>query len=314
MPYNQKFLDDLKKALNVTKKQNLYTSEIHRKQPTAFIFLLDQSGSMNERINVNGVLKPKSELAAFVLNETLNELLVRATKASDIREYYDISIIGYGMYDDEANIIWDGNLSNQKWVSMTELSNNYISKDKIKVQRKTRNGITEEEIERKIWVKPMSANLTPMYAALKMSKELLEEWLVKNSGLDCYPPTIINITDGEASDAEADDLIQISTEIKDLYTQDGNCLLYNIHISESSSSSIIFPENIDELPIDEYAHTLYNMSSDIPERYNTEIAKIKSVLNTSSFKAMCFNADAKQLVNMMNIGTSQTNKAGQNDL
>jgi hypothetical protein len=314
MNLNQKFLDDLKIALNIPKKQHVYTAEIHRKQPTAFVFLLDQSGSMNDQILVNGVMKPKAELAAFVLNETLNELLIRATKANDIREYYDISIIGYGSDDHEANIIWEGNLTNQKWVSTTELSNNFISKDIIKVNRKTRQGVTEEEIERKIWVKPLAAKLTPMYAAFNMAKQFLEEWLVKNSGLDCYPPTIINITDGEATDAKPNELIAIANQIKTLSTQDGNCLLYNVHISGSGSNSIIFPESSDELPDNKYATTLYEMSSEIPERYNADIAKIKAVLNTSNFRAMCFNADAKQLVNMMNIGTSQTNKAGQNDL
>jgi uncharacterized protein YegL len=311
MNNNQKFLDDLKVALNVARKANLYTAQINRKQPTAFIFLLDQSGSMHEKIKVNNSFKSKSEFAAMVINETLNELLVRATKANDTRDYYDIAIIGYGSDSHKANIAWTGNLSNHTWVNMTELNQGFISKDMITQQKKTRKGIEEIEVERKIWIKPISENQTPMKSALLLAKKLLEQWIVKNSGLDCYPPTIINITDGEATDADNDELIDIAHQIKALGTQDGNTLLFNVHISDSASNSIVFPESTDELPNDIYAKTLFEMSSDMPQVYLEEISKVKAVLQKNVYKAMSFNADSSQIVNMMNIGTSQTNKAGQ---
>jgi hypothetical protein len=49
----------------------------------------------------------------------------------------------------------------------------------------------------------------------------------------------------------------------------------------------------------------------MPQVYLEEISKVKAVLQKNVYKAMSFNADSSQIVNMMNIGTSQTNKAGQ---
>ena len=70
-----------------------YTKEINRKNPTCFLFVIDQSGSMDERMGDGSI---KSEFVADVLNQTIAETIVRCTKADGVRDYFDIGVIGYG--------------------------------------------------------------------------------------------------------------------------------------------------------------------------------------------------------------------------
>ena len=70
-----------------------YSTEINRNNPTCFLFVIDQSGSMDEEMDGGAI---KSHFVADVLNKTLAETIVRCTKADGIRDYFDIGVIGYG--------------------------------------------------------------------------------------------------------------------------------------------------------------------------------------------------------------------------
>ncbi|HKJ96826.1 MAG TPA: VWA domain-containing protein, partial [Thermoplasmataceae archaeon] len=71
-----------------------YSSEISRKNPGLFIFLIDQSRSMSHKIG--GSDRSKAIEAADAINRQLNELINRCTKSEGIRDYFEIGIIGYG--------------------------------------------------------------------------------------------------------------------------------------------------------------------------------------------------------------------------
>ena len=49
--------------------------------------------------------------------------------------------------------------------------------------------------------------------------------------MDCYPPTIINITDGEFNGDTSESIQQKANELKSMFTNDGNVILFNIHIN-----------------------------------------------------------------------------------
>jgi hypothetical protein len=72
-----------------------YTAEISRGNPTCFIFLLDQSGSMADTFG-GELAQRKADFVADVVNRTLHDLVIRCTRTEEIRNYYNISIIGYG--------------------------------------------------------------------------------------------------------------------------------------------------------------------------------------------------------------------------
>ncbi len=73
-----------------------YQAEISRSNPTCFLFLVDHSTSMNEPVMGTEGNPKKSEFVAEALNRVLQSLVVSASKDLDIRQYYQVGVIGYG--------------------------------------------------------------------------------------------------------------------------------------------------------------------------------------------------------------------------
>lgn len=72
-----------------------YTQSITRRHRTAFVLAIDQSGSMVEELKFRGQRISKAAAVAEVANSLLSELLLRATREGEVRDYYDIAVIGY---------------------------------------------------------------------------------------------------------------------------------------------------------------------------------------------------------------------------
>jgi hypothetical protein len=70
-----------------------YVAEISRSTPTAFLFLVDQSGSMDDKLPSSD--RSKAGQVADVLNRTLANLITRCTKSEGTRNYFEIGVIGY---------------------------------------------------------------------------------------------------------------------------------------------------------------------------------------------------------------------------
>src|ERR1700712_1921660 len=71
----------------------MYTAEISRNSPTAFLFIIDQSGSLDERMATE---QTKAQFVADVLNKSLYQLVIRCTRADGVRNYFDVGVISYG--------------------------------------------------------------------------------------------------------------------------------------------------------------------------------------------------------------------------
>lgn len=126
----------------------------------------------------------------------------------------------------------------------------------------------------------------------------------KHHDKDCYPPTIINITDGEFNGAKREEVLQQANELKSMFTNDGNVILFNIHFTASKSAAeVVCPIEILELGGNNYAETLFNMSSLLPERYNADISRYLNDNRAGRHRAMGVNADATTLIKLMDIGT-----------
>ena len=69
-----------------------YQAEISRDNPTCFLFVIDQSGSMDE-ITETG--RSKADFVADVLNKTLYTLITTCSKADGVRNYFDVGVIAY---------------------------------------------------------------------------------------------------------------------------------------------------------------------------------------------------------------------------
>ena len=298
------FQTALKEALAVPMKSRPYTAHITRNTPSAFVFLLDQSGSMNEIISFRGDSYRKSEAVATIVNETLREIQNRCQKTDGIRDYFDIALIGYGNKDNTAELAWSGALAGKGFVKPSELKQFFLSEEEIVTEKMVRGKSVTDTKMVKTWVQPVASGLTPMNSALLKAADLLENWIVAHKGKDIFPPIVINITDGQATDAKGPELLKTARRIKDLHTSDGNVLLLNIHLSNIDEEPVLFPSSQDLLPNDEHAVLLYDMSSEMPKIFNPEIARITHVDTGSTYTGMAYNADANMLIQMMQIGTN----------
>ena len=73
----------------------MYSARITRLNPTAFIFLIDRSGSMEEKTTFGNELITKAEAVAMITNMLIRELINRCRKEDGIMDYFEIAAIGY---------------------------------------------------------------------------------------------------------------------------------------------------------------------------------------------------------------------------
>ena len=108
-----------------------------------------------------------------------------------------------------------------------------------------------------------------MCEALRQAKRLIEQWVSEHR--NGFPPTVLHLTDGESTDG---DPVQIGKEILSLSTSDGPVLVFNCHVSSHASSKLEYPSDQSSLP-DEFARTLFNISSTLPEGFRKAAEQIR---------------------------------------
>lgn len=269
-----------------------YTAEISRSNPTAFLFLVDQSGSMGDEMSPD---KSKAQQVADVLNRTLATLITRCTKAEGTRNYFEVGVIGYG--ENGAYNGFQGTLGSSiiHPISAIEASPLRIDERQKKMDDGA-GGIVEQSIKFPIWFEPYANGGTPMCHAITKAAEVLVAW--SDSHPNCYPPTVLHITDGESTDGDPETL---STQLRQIQTGDGTVLMFNLHVSTSGASPIEFPASETTLP-DTYAKLLFRMSSLLPEHL-IKFSREKGFKTGMESRGFMFNADAIQIVDFFDIGT-----------
>ncbi|MBD5279041.1 MAG: DUF4433 domain-containing protein [Bacteroides sp.] len=278
-----------------------YTAQITRSTPTAFIFLLDHSVSMKSTTTLLGETMSMAEAVARIVNRQINELVLRCIKSNEIRHYFDIAVVGYG---ESSYSAWQGNLAGRDFVSPEELRDNPYKRIMVREEKKTRKGLVVKEVEKVQWIEPnYTGSWTHFHKAFDHAKRLLDSWMEKHHDQDCYPPTIIHITDGLYNGASKSEVQQKANELKSMFTNDGNVILFNIHITPDNDNGFTFPKSKDELEDNRYAQDLFDLSSLLPLRYNEEICKLKSTDPSVRHSAMAVNADMSTLIKLMDIGT-----------
>ena len=74
-----------------------YTADISRANPACFLFLIDQSGSMELALAGQPGFR-KMDQAATALNGILNALSLRCSQGMEVRDYFHIGVIGYSTH------------------------------------------------------------------------------------------------------------------------------------------------------------------------------------------------------------------------
>lgn len=266
-----------------------YDAAITRNEPTAFLFLLDQSGSMQDTLPSGS---SKAAQLADVLNSTITNLIQRCTKANGVRDYFQIGAIGYGS---NVNNVFKGSLSGKILNPISEFMQNTLRVEQR--TRKSNDGAgSSEKVPFPVWYEPFAFGPTPMRGALIEAAREISAFC--DAHPSSYPPTILHITDGEASDGDPED---VARTMMDLHTDNGELLLFTLHLSDGAPDAIEFPDTEAGLPND-YAKMLFRSSSKLPAHLKSAAAE-KGFRITDGSRGFMFNADASQIVDFFDIGT-----------
>lgn len=272
-----------------------YTAQISRSNPTAFLFLIDESGSMQDAMPSG---KSKAQQVADVLNRTITSLITRCTKSDGTRDYFHLGVISYS--GNGVLNAFKGELESKILhpISSIEVSPLRIEERMKKIDDGA-GGIIEQSVKFPVWFEPHAHGGTPMRAALSKAAEELVCWCDNNP--DSYPPTILHITDGESTDGDPE---EIAKAISKVSTNDGAILLFNLHLSTKSSEAVQFPSSEIGLP-DSYSKLLFRISSLLPSHL-IQYAQEKSIKVGMEARGFMFNADAVDIVDFFDIGTRAT--------
>jgi hypothetical protein len=276
-----------------------YSQEISRQNKACFLFLLDQSYSMEEPLG-NSPRRKCDELVTAI-NGWLQNMAIRASGDVGIKDWMDVGVFGYRT-DQQANPIiqsaLQGPLADRPVVSIAEIGNQptridtqsqYIPDDQT-------GQMIEIPCEMPVWVDPVAEGGTPMCHMLYHAHELLSAWIAEHPR--SFPPIVVHITDGESQDG---DPLPYAEALRGLATEDGNVLLLNCHLSMTAAEPFIFPADDAYLP-DELARVLFHMSSPLPDPF-LRYAQSEGFPLQPGARGMAFNADMVCLIQFLNMGT-----------
>jgi hypothetical protein len=269
-----------------------YAATIDRANPTAFMFLIDQSRSMNEKMDAG---ESKAKFVADVLNKTLWQLIARCNSADGVRNYFDIGVLAYsgtGVHPGFGGALSTGSLHPISSLAAHPLR---TEERKKRVPDGT-GGLVDQSVKFPVWINSISAGDTLMCEGFRKAAECLVSWC--NSHAKSYPPTIIHVAGGSSTDGDPE---QLAEAIRHISTNHGQCLLFNLHVDTTGNASVIFPASETSLP-DAYSKRLFRMSSLVPAHL-IRAAHEKGYSASSASRFFGYKAGYEGLVNFFDIGT-----------
>lgn len=135
-----------------------------------------------------------------------------------------------------------------------------------------------------------------MCAGLSMAVEVLREWCAGHPA--AFPPTVLHVTDGHPTDGNPE---PIADGLRATATEDGACLLFNLHVDVGDGPPLIFP-NDERMLRDRFGKALFRMSSALPP-HALRAAKEKGYDVRAGARGFVFNAGIEAIADFFDIGT-----------
>ncbi len=244
----------------------------------------------------------KAEMVASVTNDLIAELIERSRRSEGIRDYYDVAVVGYS--GDGVNSM----LGHESYLSIAQIAQMEVEYRDVEREYMLSDGSARLfRHHLRSWIEAKACGSTPMYEALLSVNEIVEEWSSKEQNWGSFPPIIFNITDGESTDCDYEDIVEISSKIKAQATSDGEALLFNVHIASMlSKRSLLFP-SLEEIAqwseSPRSAQSLYRAASPLPPLFREAFCDLRGGRYEGEVKAMSFNCSVSELVTLLNIGS-----------
>lgn len=268
-----------------TTKGRHYSSQITRGAPVSLVFLLDQSGSMTLEWR-NGV--SKAVRLAAILNDTIRELVITATRMDGVRPYFHLAVLGYS--GGAVTSLLKGSTLEHPFRSITEIHESSVEVEEI---------IDGRRLRKPVYLEMKAQGGTPMCEGFRIAEKILRPQITKFP--TSFPPIVINITDGEPTDGDPE---LLSRRLMELSTTDGAVLVFNAHIAKDSSTGLRCPSS---LPSTAPAHAdlLFRMSSPVPDALREKGAAVGFDIPAGG-RGVLVNASPDEVVMLLNVGTLPT--------
>lgn len=281
-----------------------YSAEISRTAPTAFVFLLDQSASMQDAfggaVQKGDAAPTKARVLADVVNRLLQNLILRCAKEDGVRDYFYVGVVGYGERVQPLIQPAEG----QGIGALVPIS--HLAERPLRLEERRllvddgEGGRVERRARVPVWFEPSARNGTPMCQALDLAAQMVRTWI--DTHPHGFPPIVLNVTDGEATDG---DPLLYARQLRSFATTDGEVLLFNVHLSTADVPAVELPESPVGLP-DEHARQLFQMSSVLPFAMRAAATQEGYAAGLDA-RGFVFNADPTALVRFLEIGTRPSN-------
>jgi hypothetical protein len=143
---------------------------------------------------------------------------------------------------------------------------------------------------------------TNMAKAFRYAEKLIKEDIQKWSSKwlkECPPPMVINITDCEFDEEQAQNPLEFAQKLQDISVPDGNVLVENIFITDQISAPASpqewFGYQHNDLTGNPYGDKLLEMSSPIPSTY-AKILREQAGLKIREGSAMMFPGITREFI------------------
>ncbi len=272
----------------------MYSQPIDRSHPGCIVFLIDQSGSMQQ--GFGGTQQTKAAALALAVNRLIRNLVLQCQRGEEVRDYYQLAVIGYGS---TVGPVLGGNLQGQYLVPIS-----IIADYPLRMATDSLPGNPELTVELPVWIDPKADGGTPMIAALNLAGSFLVDWANNHPG--SFPPIVVNISDGASTDG---DPRPMGDQLRGIHTVDGNLLLFNVNISDEPIRPIEYPNSPNALP-NPYAKALFEMSSELTP-YMLAVARGMDLPVAPGARGFVFNADSAKLSEFLDVGTRVSQVADQ---
>ena len=252
----------------VVKFKKDYKNQANSDHPATLIYLVDISGSMSATMQDG---KTRIEVAKNAIQVAYAQMIQRSMRQGKIHPRYRVGMIAYSdkIYDVYGKL---GSI-----VSIDQLKNEGIP------------SITPQK----------STNMAKAFRyAEKLIKDDLQKWSRK--WLDeCPPPMVINITDCEFDEEQAQDPLEFAQSLQQISVRDGNVLVENIFITDQISAPAS-PQDwqgyqFGEKTGNSYGDKLLAMSSPIPSSY-AQILREQAGIKIKEGKAMMFPGITREFI------------------
>lgn len=272
-----------------------YSAEISRAHPTCLLFVIDQSGSMAEELEAGAT---KANFLSDVLNKSLMELVIRCKKAEGVLNYFDVGVIAYS--GSGVGPGFGGALAGSHLCEISALARSPV---RVETRKKRvpdgTGGLVETEVKFPVWFDAQASGGTPMCAALRMAGDLLSDWCREHP--HSFPPTVLHVTDGEATDGTEADVEAAAAYVSGQSTSDGNTLLLNLHVSGVGGETIRFPTTEQTMP-GAYGRLLFRASSLLPTELQRRAIEAGMAVRPDS-RGYVYNGRLDDVVAFFDIGT-----------